>query len=57
MHWLAFPLTLLLFGGFWFDGWSVFWNETDRSVEVSRPADGAQADFTTSEGTVGIPPH
>jgi hypothetical protein len=56
MYWLAIPFALLLFGGFSFDGWRV-WNGADRSVEVSRPAGSDQADVTTSEGTVGIPPH
>ncbi len=57
MHWLAIPFALLLFGGFSFNGWSVSWNGTDRSVEVSGPAAVDQADFTTSDGTTGIPPN
>jgi hypothetical protein len=54
MFWFAFPFALLLFGGFAFDdlyGW------TGPTVEVASPAEADQADVTTSEGTVGIPPH
>ena len=57
MYWLAIPFALLLFGGISFDRWDGFRHGPDRSVEVALPAEGDHADFTTSDGTVGIPPH
>ena len=57
MLWFAFPFALLLLGGFAFEDWHGFRHGTEWTVEAARPAVGDQADFTTSEGTVGIPPH
>ena len=52
MYWLAFPLMLLLFGGFAMD--SRGGSEPDV---VAAPAGGDVGDFTTLDGTTGIPPH
>jgi hypothetical protein len=57
MYWLAFPFALLLFGGFAFEDLYGFRHGTDPTVEVASPANGDWGNYTTSEGTVGIPPH